>query len=216
MYGHFYDNNRGNQDWHHLCPHIQFHKVQDNPNFDRGDSDALRVLLETESEDVQRVYKMYTEHFSDTFFDPRSGNQLDTGESMFEHVKNSSVKAVIFDWDRTLQQFECMSTNSFESWCQKFGAETDERKEDFALALAIYHAGGTQRFNVLKDMFSTLKQQKKIVYIITGNPAVTTVGKELYIRILNKWGLNHFSLAYAINKYHFMANDPILCCRITW
>ena len=93
MYGHFYDNNRGNQDWYHLCPHIQFHKVQDNPNFHRGDSDALRVLLETESEDVQRVYKMYTEHFSDTFFDPRSGNQLNTGESMFEHVKNSSVKA---------------------------------------------------------------------------------------------------------------------------
>ena len=215
MYGHFYDNNRGNQDWYHRCPHIQFHKVQDNPHFQQGDSHTLHALMEKQSDDVKRVYKMYTEHFSDTFFDPLSGNYLDTGESMFEHVKNSSVKAVIFDWDRTLQQFECMSTNSFESWCQKFGAKTDKRKEDFALALAIYHAGGTQRFNALKDMFAAIKQQKKIVYIITGNPAVRTIGKELYIRILNKWGLDYFNLVYAMDKYYFMANDPILCGHIT-
>lgn len=44
---------------------------------------------------------MYTE--SDTFFDPVSGLVLDSDEDMFEHLKNSKARAVIFDWDRTLQ-----------------------------------------------------------------------------------------------------------------
>jgi len=215
MYGHFYDNNGDNRDWSHLCPHITFFKVRDNPDFKSGDSEALHALMETESEDVMRVYQMYTEHFSDTFFDPVSGIVLDSGEDMFEHVKNSQAQAVIFDWDRTLQQFECMSTNPFEWWCQKFGATTPERKEEFVLALAIYHAGGTQRFNLLKDMFAHIKEQNKMVYVITGNPAVKTPGADLYVQITTKWGLEDYNLVHAHNKYVFMALDPVLS-PITW
>lgn len=216
MYGHFYDNNGDNRDWSHLCPHIKFFKVRDNSNFKGGDSETLHALMKTEPEDVQRVHKIYREHFSETtFFDPFSGNQLDSGESMFEHVKNSQAQAVIFDWDRTLQQFECMTTNSFEWWCQKFGATTPERKEEFALALAIYHAGGTQRFNLLKDMFAHIKEKNQLVYVITGNPAVKTPGVELYVQIITKWGLEDYNLAHAINKYYFMAHDPVLSFGIT-
>ena len=216
MYGHFYDNNGGNQDWTRLCPHITFLKVKDNVNFRKGDAEALRVCMASESEDVQRVHQIYSEHFAHTFFDPVSGLELYSGESLFEHVKNSQVDVVVFDWDRTLQQFECMSTNPFEWWCQKFGATTRERTSDFALALAIYHAGGTQRFNLLKDMFAHIKEQNKLVYIITGNPAVKTPGISLYLQIISKWGLDKFNLVHAIDKYRFMADDPVLSFGITW
>lgn len=214
MYGYFYDNSNANRDYYDACPYIVFKKVNDTPHFQNGDAKALADVLAHEYKPVQDVARMYAEHCAHSFFDPTSGNTLADGTDFFKHVMsaaaNDLVTAFVFDWDRTLQQFECMSTQSFEFWCTKYGATTPTKRYELSKAMAIYHSGGSERFHKLKHMFAEIQRHGKLVNIITANPAVRSPGRALYLEILNQWGLKYFRLEYATQKYLHMANDPML------
>ena len=211
MFGHFYDNSAGNRHHHELCPYITFHKVHDNPMFQHGDGHALHHVMAHEPPLVQAVARVYATHFPHSFFDPQSGTHLDDGTDFFQHVmahaRSSHVSVFVFDWDRTLQQFECMSTRSFDSWRHEFAGVAEH---DLAKALAVFHAGGTARFHKLRHMFHEIQRHGKHVCILTGNPAVRSRGHSVYLRIIEQWGLRRFRLGHATHKYAAMANDPTL------
>lgn len=211
MFGHFYDNCAGNKQQHELCPYITFHKVHDNPTFEHGDEHALQDLMAHEPPLVQAVAHAYAKHFPHSFYDPQSGTYLDDGTDFFQHVvanaRSKHVSAFVFDWDRTLQQFECMSTRSFDSWRREFPTVTEY---DLAKALAVFHAGGTRRFHKLRRMFHEIQRHGQHVYILTGNPAVCSHGRSVYLKIIQHWGLPHFRLGHATHKYEAMSNDATL------
>lgn len=214
MYGYFYDNSNANRDIYHLCPYITFHKVQDNPTFQHGDATALQSTLAAEPKMVKDVAHMYAQHFHHTFYDPDSGNTLEDGSDFFQHVMHAAkcdyVSAVIFDWDRTLQQFEAMSTRSFDYWCQQFGAESPTQRHQLAKAVAIYHSGGTERFHKLSHMFAELQRHGKHISILTANPAVSSPGRSVYQAILGQWGVKYYRLGYTEHKYTTLASDAML------
>lgn len=151
------------------CPHIKFFKVRDSIHFQKGEPVPLEEQMMSEPLAVQNVYHMYSNYFSNCFFDPSSGIELDNGANFFEHVTHIVHTSLLLS---SLQQFECMTTHSFDWWCTKIKAETHEEREQFAQSLAIYHTGGTQRYLQLKKTMEQLVQYNKLVYIITGNPAV--------------------------------------------
>lgn len=214
MYGYFYDNSNANRDIHHICPYITFHKVQDNPTFQHGDAQALHSALVEEPKIVKDVAHMYAQHFQHAYYDPESGNTLEDGSDFFQHVINAAkcdhVSAVIFDWDRTLQQFEAMSTHSFDYWCHQFGAESPTQRYQFAKAVAIYHSGGTERFHKLTHMFAELQRHGKHISILTANPAATSPGLSVYHEILGQWGVKYCRLGYTTHKYMTLASDSVL------
>ena len=211
MYGHFYDNSYANRDTYSLCPYILFHKVYDNPRFAHGDSAAFVALVQRESADVRKLAQMYIHHFKHTHFDPLSGNHLQTGEEFFQHVIQTAnapnVSTILFDWDRTLQQFECMTTRSYAYWCAEMGARTDEEKRALSKSMAVLHSGGTERFLKLRHMFAHIQLQKKNVYIVTANPAVLSAGYSIYLEIIRMWGLGSFKIVYSTDIYGTFARD---------
>ena len=208
MYGCFYDNNANNEDYSLLCPYVYFYRVEDTPMFSEGDSEALTLKMASEDVGVRKVYEMYKSHYSKCYYDPYSGMRLSSGESLFGHVirhaQRPEVTSFIFDWDRTLQQYECMTTRSFNSWALDYGAVSDSEKKEFAKSLAIFHAGGKDRFDQLRNMFGHLNANNKAVSVLTGNPAILTEGRSVYLAIINEWGIRPYVLAYAPNKYEFM------------
>jgi len=214
MYAFFYDNSDANRDYHRLCPHIKFHKVKDNPTFKHGDEQALLTMLAEEPKSVKDVALMYSKHVPHSFFDPTSGLTLENGIDFFQHVMHAArlehVSAFIFDWDRTLQQFECMSKRSFEFWCQEHSALSLTQRYQLSKAMAVFHSGGTERFHKLRHMFAEIQRHGKLVNIITANPAVITPGRAVFLQIIEQWGLVYFRLNYSTNKYMHMARDPML------
>lgn len=214
MYGFFYDNCNANRDYYQRCPYIKFHKVNDNRAFKYGDDQALRQMILSEPISVQNVAIMYSKHTTHSYFDPTSGLTLENGDDFFDHVihasKRNDVSTFIFDWDRTLQQFECMFMQSFDYWCQEYGANTVVKRFELSKALAIFHSGGTRRFLKLRHMFQEIQRNGKLVNILTANPAVQTQGRGVYLQIIEQWGLAYFRLEYSTNKYVHMAADPLL------
>lgn len=194
MFGYFYDNDIRNRDQRHLCPYIHFNKVFCDNNFSTGDSEAFTKMLSFETDEVRNVAKKHGFH---CHYDPTSGDRLESGEDFFNHVEQTTarhdVSVLIFDWDRTLQPYETMSTHP---------------RLVNTHALAVYHAGGTTRFHKLRRMFRAIGN--KPVCIVTRNPAVLSQGMVNYQAILKEWGANPVYLAYAIDKYAFMAQDPFL------
>ena len=198
MFVHFYDNSWHNRDVNHLCPYIVFNKVKCDDYLDN-------IVPTFDSEDVRKVASLYSPRYH---YDPLSGNELNSGANFFEHVehmaRSPNVSAFVFDWDRTLQPYESMSTHSFKWFENKYDGE------DFSRALAIYHAGGFERFEQLRHMFGVINEQNKHVCILTGNPAILSLGREVYVRVLKEWGAKPVYVAHALDKYAFMAQDIFL------
>jgi hypothetical protein len=209
MYACFYDNNVYDQNL--LYPYIKFFKVVDTPMFTVGDDEALALLMEKESPSVQNIFQMYQKHYNHSYYDPLSAQ---TAEDFVEHVckqaSHASINTFVFDWDRTLQPFECMSKWDLNKWSTIYGAETDMERKEFVRALAIYHAGGQKRFEKLCAMFRFLREKKKSVYILTANSAVNSPGKDIYEAILSEWGVEPCVVAYAHNKYVWLNSNVYL------
>lgn len=207
MFVQFYDNSWHNSDTKCRCPYIIFNKVFCEENFHRhsADDDAFKSFISKESVSVQKISSLYPHHHN---YDPWSGIKLESGVDFFVHVetmaRSSQVSAFVFDWDRTLQPYESMLKHSFNFLKAQYDGE------DFMRALAIYHAGGCQRFQKLRHMFGVINQCQKKICILTGNPAILTEGRDIYIRVLKEWGVTPMYLAYALDKYEFMAQDLFL------
>ena len=207
MFVHFYDNNWHNRGLNSRCPYIIYNKVFCDPNFQHHsvDNEAFQNFISNESASVQKISSLYSQHHH---YDPMSGIKLESGVDFFEHVENMArspqVSTFVFDWDRTLQPYESMLTHSVDYLKAQYDGD------DFMQALAIYHAGGHDRFQKLRHMFGVVKQYKKKICILTGNPAILTEGRNIYIRVLKEWGITPFYLAYALDKYEFMSQDLFL------
>ena len=208
MFVHFYDNNGQNCDTFRRCPYIIFNQVECNEQFrhERNINESeFANLIQNESKSVQRVASLYRHHHH---YDILSGNKLVSGEGLFEHVermcRSTNVSAFVFDWDRTLQPYESMRTQTFTFTKNKYG------KRDFSRALAIYNAGGLERVQKIRRMFTIINNCHKKVCIVTGNPAILTKGRDMYKHILEEWGIIPVYLAYAHDKYAFMAQDKFL------
>lgn len=217
IFANFYDNDIHNRDVNSLCPGITFFKIQDSStttcrpiNHDK----ELHELMSAEPYAIKKIAHMYKKYHKHSRYDKNSGNNLESGEDFFTHVERAArhpdVSAIIFDWDRTLQPFESMSTHSFNWWARQFGVTNTKERHKFSRALAIYHAGGTKRFHKLRNMFSKIKKYSKPVFILTRNPAITSPGRDVYLHILHEWGVVPFSIEYTTDKYAHMSNDKYL------
>ena len=76
-------------------------------------------------------------------------------------------KYVLFDWDGTLSVLEGMVVPNREEY-ELF--KSGEIKYNDA---AIYFSGSKERFNMLKEMFKTLKRLGVHIYILTNNPVAS-------------------------------------------
>ena len=206
MFVQFYDNSWHNRDVNIRCPYIIYNKVFCDQNFQHhsSDNETFDNFILNESASVQQISSMYSQHH----YDPMSGLQLESGDDFFDHVENmarsTQVSAFVFDWDRTLQPYESMLTCSVEHLRRQYAGN------DFRRALAIYHAGGHERFQKIRHMFGVINQCKKKICILTGNPAILTEGRSIYIAVLREWGVIPLYLAYALDKYDFMVQDIFL------
>ena len=207
MFVHFYDNSWHNRDVNSRCPSIIYNKVFCDKHFQSHsvDNEAFKNFISNESASVQKISSLYSQHHH---YDPMSGIKLESGVDFFEHVENMArspqVSTFVFDWDRTLQPYESMLTHSVDYLKAQYDGD------DFMQALAIYHAGGHERFQKLRHMFGVIKQCKKKICILTGNPAILTEGRSNYILVLKEWGITPWCLAYSLDKYEFMAQDLFL------
>lgn len=207
MFVQFYDNNWHNRDVNFQCPYIIYNKVFCDQKFRHhsADNEAFTNFITNESASVQKISSLYSHRHH---YDPMSGIKLESGVDFFGHVENmarsSQVSAFVFDWDRTLQPYESMLTHSVDYLKTRYDGD------DFMRALAVYHAGGHERFQKLRHMFGVIKQCKKKICILTGNPAILTEGRSIYIHVLKEWGVTPLYLAYALDKYEFMAQDLFL------
>jgi len=206
MFVYFYDNNWDNRDVNFRCPYIIYNKVFCDQNFQRHtvENDAFQNFISDESVSVQKISSLYSHHH----YDPMSGIKLESGTGFLGHVEHMArsphVSAFVFDWDRTLQPYESMTTHSLKWLENKYDGE------GFSRALAIYHAGGFERFQKIRHMFGVINKHKKNVCILTGNPAILSEGREVYNCVLKEWGADFVYLAYALDKYAFMAQDVFL------
>ena len=154
MFVYFYDNNWDNRDVNFRCPYIIYNKVFCDQNFQRHtvENDAFQNFISDESVSVQKISSLYSHHH----YDPMSGIKLESGTGFLGHVEHMArsphVSAFVFDWDRTLQPYESMTTHSLKWLENKYDGE------GFSRALAIYHAGGFERFQKIRHMFEWIFQ----------------------------------------------------------
>ena len=227
MFAFFYDNCISNAYDKHLCPHILFHKIRHTYNFERLDPILKReydVLFDAilhvnpnfclPGAAYARMYAAQIKRMGGRYeFDPLAGDIIEsTGEDFIMHVESacraSNVRAFIFDWDRTLQKTELMLAHLSIDDLMRMLHIPPESKSLFIQGVAIYHAGGANRYIRLVNMFRQLAQHR--VYIYTANPAVRTASIDIYQSVLQDWGCPQAFIQYSEHKYRDMSQDAFL------
>ena len=102
-------------------------------------------------------------------YDPVSGINSD-------HIKRLiipnmvNIKALIFDWDRTLTVFEGLYSiyPNVSDLLKSFNLQKDVRIKD----VAEYYLGGTKRVKKLRKVWIEAKNNKVPIYILSSNPSV--------------------------------------------
>lgn len=227
MFACFYDNRIGNGYESYLCPQVIFYKVRDTCRFERIDPEiknaydiVFDAILNVNPNNslpgcaFARMYAAFIKNVAGRYeFDPLAGDILQmSGQDFIMHVEKACqmpyVSAFIFDWDRTLQKTELMlghltiddimATLNVPQACRAY----------FIQGVAIYHAGGANRYLRIVNMFRQMTRRR--VYIYTSNPAVQTASLDIYQAILEDWGCPQAVIQYSFNKYRDMSQDPFL------
>lgn len=214
----FYDNANHNRDEFNLCPRIIFNKVTDSGDVYISADEYVDYRFEDAQAWIEKLENPLAPFFFKAFegdvgYDPQVGFvEKSGGKTLVDHViehvcHDPNVKAVIFDWDRTLQVMEGMlptieSVNTIQQYFVDVGDMPVEVHFDFMKNMSIIHAGGKKRFHDLRKMFRALKKSKKDVYVLSASEAILS-SKPLYMAIMKEWGykIQEQNLLFSQDKY---------------
>ena len=151
--------------------YIDCHLVSGERNQDvlNGNEHPNKYISEFLKQNPTNTYALFLDHVKSMEHDACVAFSDSDASDLLNWANNVDIhhKYVIFDWDGTLSVVEGMIVpNEDEYALFKSG---DIKYQD----AAVYFCGSKHRFQLLKNMFKTLKNKGVHVYILTNNPVAS-------------------------------------------
>ena len=199
----FYDNDMKNiKHFREKLPQVESIMVDNDKNKEilDGEANSLYTIKFLEKYPTNK-FALYLKSINNKEIGTDIGFSKNDVKNLKQWVKKNNKKAVIFDWDGCITTIEGIiipTTNKEEDHFH------NQKITD--LEIALYYAGGTIRFNMLRNMFELLHKKNIHVFILTNNPTASTVK-------INNMGPNARDNFYKIAKQIIpqIHKDDILC-----